>query len=100
MSENTEDRNRFLVVDDRRGFPPPLAPPMRIERANRSGMHAAIRIVVGIIATTALAMIIFGVANYELASLGFGLEIPVYGVALLIFSFALFNVLRYIGENG
>lgn len=102
MSENedNQNRNQFFDVDERRIFPRPLTPPMRVERTRDSDMNLGIRVTIGIAATIALVMIVFGVANYELGFLDPRLEIPVYGVALLIFSFALFNVLRYISENG
>lgn len=100
MSENEDNPNQFFDVDERRVFPRPLTPPIRIDRTNGSGMPTAIRIAIGVMATTALVMIVFGVTNYELAFLDSRLEIPVYGMALLIFSFAVFHVLRYIGENG
>jgi hypothetical protein len=99
MSESDDNQDRPFDVDERRIFPRPLIPPMHIGRTIGLDMHAAIKVVIGITSTVALAMIMFGVASYEMTFLNPGLSVPVYGVALLIFSFALFHMLRYIGDR-
>lgn len=99
MSERDDNPNQFFEVDERRIFPRPLPPPVRINRPGGPGLGTPIRMAIGIMSTIALVMIIFGITAYELSSVGSGMWIPAYGLALLIFSFAEFIVLRYISET-
>jgi multisubunit Na+/H+ antiporter MnhB subunit len=99
MSENEDNRNQFFDVDERRVFPRPLAPPISIGRTNGSGMHNTVKIAIGISSTIALIMVVFGVTVNEVGFLNPGLQIPAYGVALLVLSFSEFHILRYIGDS-
>jgi len=99
MSERENNPVPVFEVDERATFPRPTIPPIRIERHDAAGVHIAVRVIIGIASTVALAMIIFGLANYELVNTSPGLIIPGYGFALLIFAFSEFHAIKYIAEN-
>lgn len=100
MSEENQDPTPFFELDPNRPAPArnPLLQPIDDDDDQGSGLSKTILVAMGSMSVVGLVMLFFGLAYYVSSFVNASLMIPIYGVTLLFFVFAVLYTLRQIGE--